>query len=257
MADQGDRKVFSTQIPTQPRVSNIILFTQVIINQRGIKGFIFVVLKDEVCSQSPFDERFDNFDFDIDSGGEEEDEGKDEGNNDCDLDVLVLLGFDVLEDGQFHAFHLLVEPKEKPQYPHLYFRLQDAQQNDGPEYHEDEDGVQEDHLQVLIPVQHRKWNPIVTHHSIVNQHHSDHQHLQRNSKSSDMDHPYFHHIECPLHWLDCFAQWIGHNTSDVGNRLPLHEGENEKEEHERKPNRLHDHAEMEFPGHYEIDQKFE
>jgi hypothetical protein len=144
----------------------------------------------------------------LDACGKEEDERKYDGDDYCHLYVLVLLGFDVLQDGQLHGAHLRVEAKDERKYCHLYARLYDSQQDYGPEDHEQKDGIEEQHLEIFLAVNDSKGDPIVADYSVVDQHDSNKQDLHRNSKCGHVDHPDLDDIKCAFDWLYCLAERV-------------------------------------------------
>jgi hypothetical protein len=78
----------------------------------------------------PLRERLDNFEFNIDTAGDEKQKRKDKRNDERYLNIFILLGFDGFEHYKLQGAKVLTEIEQDVQHPALHFRLQNDQQHD-------------------------------------------------------------------------------------------------------------------------------
>ena len=93
--------------------------------------------------------------------------------------------------------------------------MKDRKQNDGPEYHEDEDGIEKDNLEITIVVDNCEGNPVVTDDSVVNEHYSNQKSRTGESKSGQVNDSDLDLVEGSFEGLDCQRQGGDVDFSDM------------------------------------------
>lgn len=97
---------------------------------------------------------------------------------------------------------MFAEVKEYVEDETLGAWLSNHEHHNRTQNHEDEDGVEENSLEVAVILQNRQRNPIVAYYSVVHKQDANNQYLDCDAESSYFNHSYLHYVKCPLQRLD-------------------------------------------------------